>query len=213
MASKTTAGRSGALLCRMLLLALVSLPATAADALLEIQERAKYLDDYQALLQHSNPSVRLAAVEKALDGNDVEVRTLALETALAGDDERIQTAALRWLLETRKKLPVTFILPDSASDAQQWAYQNWHGMVLEGIQLIQPGDEIELKNRFYSGGNLVRGGFDLRFASSNHYSCVLTARATGGTLLTGQWECTIGKYGQKEAGDNRATLPIRIDLS
>ncbi len=194
---------------------LLSSPSHAqdGDAILKIQERAKYLNDFKALLEHSDPSVRLAAVNEGLKGSDPGVRTLAMEAGLASTDQRVQTAALRWLFRERTRIPVAVVLPKDADAEQAYAYDRWHGLVLQQVEINEKTDEIQLKNSYYAGGQLVRGGFDLRFERANDFNCVLAARVAGPSLLTGSIDCTLGQTNMPDRELKRATLPVRIDLS
>ena len=83
------------------LAALVASASADSDALLALQERAKYLNDFKGMLQHSDASIRMAALEQALKGDDAALRTMALDTALESDDVNVKTTALRWILRER----------------------------------------------------------------------------------------------------------------
>ena len=184
----------------------------AQDALLRAQERAKYLSDYKALLEHEEGTMRLAAVEEALSGNDVQLRSMALESALSGDDERLQTTAIRWFINARSQIPVTLILPERASEAQKYVYQKWNGLILRNPQ-VSGQDEVVFRAGYGKGGQLIRGGMELRFNAGGAGVCTMTAKAGSGTVLAGQFHCTFGAGIAKKFGTGQAAIPIRIDMS
>ena len=55
----------------------------AQDALMRAQKRAKYLNDYKALLQHDDPVMRMAALEEAMLGDDPQLRSINLANTVA----------------------------------------------------------------------------------------------------------------------------------
>jgi hypothetical protein len=189
--------------------------AQSSDALQRVQERAKYINDFKALLTHSDAAVRFAAVQEALNGDDPDLRSMAIEVALGSQDDKLQTAALRWILSNRENLNVKVELPEKPSKAQEYVYNLFHGLVLTKIKVEPKSDEIRLDNGNFKAGQLVRGGLELTFAWGGNYSCVMSARPTGGMLLTGSVTCTIdaGRVERDDKTAQRASIPVRIDLS
>lgn len=213
-----TLDRTGRALARTVLAVALATPtltlAQSSDALQRVQERAKYINDFKALLTHSDAAVRFAAVQEALNGDDPDLRSMAIEVALGSQDDKLQTAALRWILANRTNLNVKVELPDKPSKAQEFVYNDFHGLVLREIKVEPKSDEIRLGNSSFQAGQLVRGGLELTF-SRNAFSCVMTARPTGGMLLTGAINCTIepGRLDRDDKTRQRASIPVRIDLS
>lgn len=213
---------SGASL-RVLLSLLVALvlvwppQATAqdSDALQRVQERAKYINDFKALLTHSDASVRSAAVQEALNGNDPDLRSMALEVALSSQDDKLQTAALRWILSNRENLNVKVELPDKPTKPQEYVYETFHGLVVKKIKVDPKSDELRADNDSFKAGSLIRGGIEMTFRWNGLYSCVMLARPAGGMLLTGALTCTIepGRVDREDKQTHRASIPVRIDLS
>lgn len=187
-------------------------PALAQDALMRAEERARYLGDYQALLDHEQSTVRMAAVEEALAGDDVEVRSMAIESALSSDDERLHTTVIRWFIDTRSQISVTLILPERASEAQKYIYQKWNGLILKKPEVLG-ADEIKFKAGYGRGGQLVRGGMELNFNAGGAGVCKMTAKPASGTVLAGQFHCTFGGGVVKSVGADQAAIPVRIDIS
>lgn len=181
-----------------------------ADEILKIKERAKFLADFRAMLEHSDSSIRTAAVEQGLGSKDAELRSMALDAALGSKDAELQTTGLRWLIRNRQRLPITVELPDDASKAQQLVFQRWHGFVLAEPRLAEGSDEILLKNGGYDGGSIVRGGLTLTFRSP--LACVVDAKVATPTLLTGSLQCTFSSGDIRRVGATGATVPIRIKL-
>ncbi len=185
--------------------------AVAQDAVLRVQERAKYLNDFKALLEHEDGMVRQAAVEEALNGKDPQLRSMALETALASDDELLQTSAIRWYLNERTQIPVTLTLPERPNDGQKYIFQTWNNLILKKVE-VTGQDEISFKASHASGGQLIRGGMDLRFSAPGGIGCTMTVRPAGGTTLAGQFACNFGAYASRYGVDQTAII-ARIDLS
>lgn len=192
----------------------LSFAASAQDALLRAQERAKFLSDYQALLNNPDANMRMAAVEEALGGDDDQLRSMALETALASNDPKLQTAALRWYIDSRSQLLVTFVMPERPSDVQKYLYAKWNGLTLKDPKVAANGSEIEYAQYYAAGGQLVRGGMEFSFHGAHHQMgiCRLSISPASGTLLTGQFFCTFHGY-ENVAGANEGALPVRLDLS
>ncbi len=184
----------------------------AQDALLRAQERAKYLGDYKALLEHEDSTMRLAAVEEALSGDDAQLRSMALESALSSDDERLQTTAIRWYINARSQIPVTLILPERASEAQKYIYQKWSGLILRNPQ-VSGQDEIVYRAGYGKGGQLIPGGMELSFNAGAAGVCTMTAKAVSGTVLAGQFHCTFAAGLAKKIGADQAAIPVRINMS
>ena len=185
----------------------------AQDAVLRVQERAKYFSDFQALLEHEDRNVRRAAMEEALVGDDTQLRSMALETALACDDERQQTAALRWYIDSRSQILVTFLIPERPSDAQKFLHSKWNGLILKDPKMKQNGSEIEFTQYYAAGGQLIRGGMEFRLDGAYRQlgNCAMTVKSAGGTILAGQFACTFVGY-EQVAGGAEAAVPVRIDL-
>ena len=193
------------------ILLLLIVEASAQDALLRVQERAKYLNDFKALLENEDSIVRQAAIEEALKTDDAQLRSMALETALASDDQLLQTSAIRWYLNERTQIPVTLTLPERPNDGQKYIFQNWNPLILTKIE-VTGQDEIQFNARGGQGGQLIRGGMDLRFSVHSGVGCAMTIRPAGGTALVGQFSCNFGAYSEKYGAEQTAIV-ARIDLS
>lgn len=189
--------------------------AQDSDALQRVQERAKYLNDFKALLNHSDASVRAAAVQEALAGTDADLRSMALETALAGNDDKLQTTALRWIIGNRNNVAIKVELPDKPTEAEEIEYNAFHGKVLKELKLNPQSDEFSANSNHFTEGHLIRGGLEASFFSARAFSCVLTAKVAEKMLLTGALTCTLegGLFKDRKQGSQRAVLPVRIDLS
>lgn len=195
------------------MLLLVGVNGHAQDALLKAQERAKYLGDYKALLEHEDSTIRLAAIEEALLSNDALLRSMALETALDSDDDRLQTVAIRWYINERERIPVTLILPERATDGQKYIYQTWGSLILVKPK-VTGQDEIEYSGVSYgAGGQLIRGGMEIRFNPGAGMGCTMTLKAAGGTTLAGQFFCNFGAGYGKRFGEDQNAIVARIDFS
>ncbi len=194
------------------LLLLVGAIAHAQDALLKAQERAKYLGDYKALLEHEDGTIRLAAIEEALLSEDALLRSMALETALASDDERLQTTAIRWYINEREQIPITLTLPERATDGQKYIYQTWSSLILINPE-VTGQNEIKYRASYGAGGQLIRGGMELRFNPGGGMGCTMTLKAAGAATLLGQFSCNFGPSYGKRYGAEQAAIVARIDLS
>jgi hypothetical protein len=184
--------------------------ASAQDAILRIQERAKYLQDYKALLEHGDALIRQAAIEEALNGNDAQVRSMALETALASDDEMLHTYAIRWYLTERTQIPVTLTRPQRPDPGQTYMLEVFNDLVLRNVE-VSSQDEISFRATGGKDGQLIRGGMELHFTPYSRIGCTMTLRAAGGTTLAGQLACNFGSWSKKYG--SHSALVARIDLS
>lgn len=184
--------------------------AGAQDTLMRVKERAKYLQDYKALLEHEDGLVRQAAIEEALLGNDTQVRSMALETALASDDELLQTYAIRWYLTERTQIPVTLTRPPRPDAGQTYMLETFSDFVLKKVE-VNDQDEISFNAKAGRGGQLIRGGMELRFTPYSGIGCTMTLRAADGTTLAGQFACNFGNFSKKYGSES--ALVARIDLS
>jgi len=194
------------------LLLLFGVSVHAQDALLKAQERAKYLGDYKALLEHEDGTIRLAAIEEALLSDDALLRSMALETALDSDDDRLQMTAIRWYINEREQIPVTLTLPDRATDGQKYIYQTWSSLILLKPE-VTGQNEIQYRASYGAGGQLIRGGMELRFNPGGGMGCTMTVKAAGAATLLGQFFCNFGPSYSKRFGEEQAAIVARIDLS
>ena len=74
-------------------------------------------------------------------------------------------------------------------------------------------DEIEFRASYGKGGQLIRGGMDLRFAPGAGIGCTLTVKAAGSTTLIGQFFCNFGATYSQRFEEQSNALVARIDLS
>lgn len=205
-------------------LAIASSPLMALDlgSLEAAQERAGIIDRVKTLLADDSPSVRLAVFEEVMKSDDPVLRSLAFESAFSSDDETLQTAGLRQLLRDRSFLAVEVMSPTEPDQTQAYTYRLWRELMLEELRIDPATDEITGKfhsaannNTYRFVGQLTRGGWRLELKAHNSYSCVLALTELSGVDLTGVLDCAIGSVmaGEKYAGGNSASLPIRIRLS
>lgn len=155
--------------------------------------------------------MRLSAIEELLKTDDLQLRSMALETAMGGNDERLQTSAIRWFLNERQQIPVTLMLPERPTEGQRYIYQTWNPLILKKIE-VTGQDEVSFQTPGGQGGQLIRGGMDLRFSRHSGIGCTMTLRPAGATTLAGQFLCNFGQYAGKYGGDT-AGVVARVDLS
>ncbi len=188
----------------------ISTDLLAQDALLRVQERAKYLSDFKALLEHEDPMMRQAAIEEALNGGDAQIRSMALETAFSSDDEMLHTSAIRWYLSERSEIPVTLTRPERPDAGQIYMLDTYANFILTRIE-VNELDEITFRAPGAKGGQLIRGGVELRLVPYSGIGCTMILRPASGTTLAGQFACNFGPYKDKYV--DTTALIARIDLS
>jgi hypothetical protein len=202
------------LLAALLIAAAWSGPLAAdAGVLARAQERAELIAQVKSLLESENPAMRLSIFEEVMRGDDALLRSMAMESALGSGDEQLVTSALRELFDGRSEILVKLVLPERPTQAQQWLYQQWHGLMLSNTKVDRTTDQISTANRKQKG-QLVRGGFELRLPGWNHV-CIMRGRPVAGTLLGGALECTMNRPAAAEnrAGAERESIPFTISLS
>ena len=72
--------------------------AQDTDAILE---RAEKINKFLSLLQHDDPSIRLAAMEQGMNSNDHVLRDRAVEAGLVSSDPQIANMAITQYLSSR----------------------------------------------------------------------------------------------------------------
>lgn len=197
----------------LMVLCVLVAPLGAQDAVLRAKERAQLLTDFRALLEHSDAATRRAAFEEAMASKDVALQSMAMDEAMGGTDNNLKTAALRVFLNGRATLPITVLLPDRSSDGAAQYFALWNGLQLVKLVVKDDGTISALSNApvAFQGGQLVSGGFDLRFINGDQPRCTVTAKVVSAKQLVGSLDCS-SVYMQKQYGASRITFPVRIDL-
>ncbi len=104
-------------------------------------------------------------------------------------------------------------LPDDADEGDKKTYRTWQGLILDRIGIDPKTDEIKFNNSYFSGGQLVRGGFDLRFAWGADGGCIFASRIGSGKEIKGSMRCTYKSNREiKKYGKNQSILPYTIEL-
>jgi hypothetical protein len=104
--------------------AIVSTPAMSQDAD-AVMRRAEQINGFLALLDHEDPSVRVAAMEEGLRSEDRVLRNRAIEAGYRSKDAEIRSMAI--VRHLSSKPLVMLDLPEGVpvgGSARDWADQN-----------------------------------------------------------------------------------------
>jgi len=172
----------------ILLLSATLLPsASAQDLNAAVQERAKLIQDVQALLNSENAAIRMATFEEVMKGDDPLIRSMAMEAALGSSDDRLQTAALRLLIKERSLLNVQLEIPTDREkeEIEDFEYY-WSPLSLTRLALADTPSEFTLYyNDRPAAGTFRRGGLDADLGR-----CRMSMNIANGTTLVGTLDCS-----------------------
>ncbi len=199
------------------LFAAIPAAAQSGNVIAEIKEQAKFRKQMLALIVSGDLSTRLAALERALDGDDQEMRISARQAAFASKEERLRRVALRHVLNKSGTLQIQYDLPRRASDAQRAVYDRFQASVLTNLSVDPASDRITVSNDFWSG-RLVRGGLLMTFRKRRNHSapfhCTLVLKVVSADLMAGRADCLIKDYNtlRRIKGSKRAILAARVEF-
>ncbi|MFC1520332.1 hypothetical protein ACFL6Z_11540 [Pseudomonadota bacterium] len=125
------------LVASSLLLAITTF--TAASAMAEsmadqIKKRAGNIGEVKALLNNSDPSIRMAALDTMLKSDDTAMRETAYSMGLNSADDTLRAIALRNKFNDLKVLHVQFQLPEGADDKVKAQFAAFGGSLVLNIQ-------------------------------------------------------------------------------
>jgi hypothetical protein len=92
-----------------------------------IEERAHKIAEYRALLNDSDQSVRLAALDVMLKSGDTAMQELAYAVAFASADEPMRAVALKNRIANLHSIVVTIDKPNDASANEKRVWNTWGG--------------------------------------------------------------------------------------
>jgi len=140
-----------------------------AESLAEqIKKRAGVIGEVKALLNNSDPSIRIAALDTMLKSDDTAMRETAYSMGLNSADDTLRAISLRNKFNELKSIHVAFTLPDGASEKAKAKFAEFGGSLALNIKGYE-----EKNGRFtFStsiGGNYTKdgniSGLMLQFAS------------------------------------------------
>lgn len=194
----------------------------SVDLELETTRRSDMLIEHKARIKSDNSEEAIAATEIGLNSGDSEIRSMTLEAALGSSNQRVKTTALRWLFQSRTSLPLLVDKPIASDKGNEYAYRLWKGVVLNQLNINKETDEIRVsqtKHLPFSGGHLMRGGFQLEFASTNAQCTILAEVDTqvikdGLLQLKGNIDCMFNPHESlPNKGDEDGSVTFTINLS
>ncbi len=192
------------------------------DLELETTSRSDMLMEHKARIVSDNSQEAIAATEVGLTSGDSEIRSMTLEAALSSNNQRVKTTALRWLFKARTRLPLFVEKPRTSDIGTKYAYRLWKGVVLDRLSINDETDEISVyvPNIHFSGGHLIRGGFQLEFRPDGNSRCTLIAEIDNEVIkegflqLKGNIECLFTtRQDVPNKDDEDGSVPFTIHLS
>jgi hypothetical protein len=171
-----------------------------ADALKQqIQERSGNIQEFRALLNDPDQTVRLAALDVMLKSDDIAMRELAYGMGFNSADEAMRAVALKNKFADQKIISIKIADVSSPSDSQKKALDSWGGTYSFDVKSFD-----EKTGQFTTVGNYRKGTGQLngtRIEFSHPY-CNGAFTLADGAVLTGELGCTGNWSGKFEGSIN-----------
>ena len=168
----------------------------------KIQQRSQTIQEFRALLNDPDQTVRLAALDAMLKSDDIAMRELAYGICFNSADQTMRVVCLKNRFADLRTVAVTIGDIDDPTEKQQEALADWGG--LYDFE-IKDYDEktgqftISGESAYYQGkGQIVGTG-----VAFSQKVCDGSFRLADGGVLVGELNCTRGWAG---------TYPGRISL-
>jgi len=172
----------------------------SAEALKQqIQERSGKIQEFRALLNDPDQTVRLAALDVMLKSDDIAMRELAYGMGFNSADEAMRAVALKNKFADQKIISIKIADVSSPSDSQKKALDAWGGTYSFDIKSFD-----EKTGQFATSGNYRKGTGQLngtRIEFSQPY-CNGAFTLGDGAVLTGELGCTGNWSGKFEGNIN-----------
>lgn len=187
--------------------ALVAITAQAADTpsaddlKRSIQERSQNIAEYRTLLDDSDQSVRLAALDVMLKSDDIAMRELAYRVGFSSTDQTMRAIALKHRISDLQTVVIKIELPKDASEIKKKTAAGWGGAYAFGIKVVDAKS-----GRFATAGSTATRGEGQVAGTTFDFSqtyCKGTFRLGDGAVLQGRLGCDRAWEG---------TYPGTIDL-
>jgi hypothetical protein len=166
-----------------------------------VHERSQQIAEYRKLLDDSDQSVRLAALDVMLKSDDLAMRELAYRVGFSSTDQTMRAIALKHRISDLQTVVIKIELPKDASEIEKKTAAGWGDAYAFGIKVVD-----EKSGRFATSGSTATRGegqvVGTTFDFSQKY-CKGTFRLGDGAVLQGSIGCKQGWAG---------TYPGTIDL-
>jgi hypothetical protein len=178
----------------------ISQAEMTAEALKQqIQERSGKIQEFRALLNDPDQTVRLAALDVMLKSDDIAMRELAYGMGFNSADEAMRAVCLKNKFADQKMISVKIADIASPSDSQKKALDAWGGIYTFNVKTFD-----EKTGQFTTTGSYRKGDGQLngtRMEFSQNY-CNGTFQLGDGAVLAGELGCTGGWSGKFEGQIN-----------
>jgi hypothetical protein len=171
---------------------------TTAEALKQqIQQRSGKIQEFRALLNDPDQTVRLAALDVMLKSDDIAMRELAYGMGFNSADQAMRAVCLKNKFADQKMISIMITDISSPSDSEKKALDAWGGIYSFDVKSFD-----EKTGQFTSAGTYRKGTGQLngtRMEFSQPY-CNGAFTLGDGAVMTGELGCTAswsGKFAGK----------------
>ena len=192
MSKLSIAGRSLLLLAISACWSLSQAEVTAEALKQQIQERSGKIQEFRALLNDPDQTVRLAALDVMLKSDDIAMRELAYGMGFNSADEAMRAVSLKNKFADQQMISVKISAIASPSDSQKKALGDWGGIYSFNVKGFD-----DKTGQFTTAGSYRKGTGQLngtRMEFSQNY-CNGTFQLGDGAMLAGELGCTGGWAG------------------
>lgn len=189
------AGRSLLLLVMSACWGMSQAEMTAEALKQQIQERSGKIQEFRALLNDPDQTVRLAALDVMLKSDDIAMRELAYGMGFNSADEAMRAVCLKNKFADQKLISIKIADISSPSDKQKKALDDWGGIYAFEVKTFD-----EKTGQFTSAGHYRNGtgqlnGTRLEFSQPH---CNGSFQLIDGAVLAGELGCRGGWSGKFE---------------
>jgi len=195
MSKLSIAGRSLLLLAISACWSLSQAEVTAEALKQQIQERSGKIQEFRALLNDPDQTVRLAALDVMLKSDDIAMRELAYGMGFNSADEAMRAVCLKNKFADQKMISIKIADISSPGDTQKKALSEWGGIYTFNIKSFDEKTGQFTTTGHYRNGNGQLNGTRIEF--SQPY-CNGAFTLGDGAVMAGELGCTGGWNGTFE---------------
>jgi hypothetical protein len=153
--------------CSMLVATTLTSANVVAESLADqIKKRAGVIGEVKALLNNSDPSIRIAALDTMLKSNDTAMRETAYSMGLNSADDTLRAIALRNKFNELKVMHIAISLPEGADEKVKKVFNDYGGALSLNIKSYdEKTGRFVFNTRFVNGKDGNVSGLALQFES------------------------------------------------
>jgi len=186
MSKLSLTGRSLLLLAMFACWGLAQAEVTADALKQQIQERSEKINEFRALLNDPDQTVRLAALDVMLKSDDIAMRELAYGVGFNSADEAMRAVCLNNKIAGQQMISIKISEISSPSDTQKKALESWGGVYTFDLKSFDEKTGQFTTRGSYRNGTGQLNGTRIEFTQP---LCSGAFKLTDGAVLEGELGC------------------------